>query len=59
MNYELYSLRAHSFGQFKMHALRDHAFPTAGLVRTFKSAGSADLSSFGGVGVGWAPDLLC
>ncbi len=28
-------------------------------MRAFKSAGMADLSSFGGVGVGWKPDLLC
>jgi hypothetical protein len=28
-----------------------------GLARAFKSVWSADLSSFGGVSVGWPPDL--
>jgi hypothetical protein len=27
-------------------------------MRAFQSAGSADLLSFGGVSVGWPPDLL-
>jgi hypothetical protein len=31
----------------------------SGLARAFQSAGSADLLSFGGVSVGWPPDLLC
>jgi hypothetical protein len=34
-------------------------FSYSGLARAFQSAGSADLSSFGGVSVGWPPDLLC
>jgi hypothetical protein len=55
---------AHSFGQFKKHALfkartQSPCFSYPGLMRAFISAGSADLSSFGGVGVGWPPDLPC
>jgi hypothetical protein len=55
--------RAHSFGQFKKHALlkartQSPCFSYPGPARAFKSAGSADLSSFGGVSVGWAPGLL-
>jgi hypothetical protein len=54
--------RAHSFGQFKKHALlkartQSPCFSYPGLARAFKSVGSADLSSFGGVYVGWLPDL--
>jgi hypothetical protein len=46
--------RAHSFGQFKKHALlkvrtQSPCFSYPGLARAFKSAGLADLSSFGGV----------
>jgi hypothetical protein len=29
------------------------------LAGAFQSTGSADLSSFGGMSVGWPPDLLC
>ncbi len=55
---------AHSCGQFKKHALlkartQSPCFSYPRLARTLKSAGLADLSSFGGVGVGWAPDLRC
>jgi hypothetical protein len=55
-------IRAHSFGQFKKHALlkaRTYSpcFSYPGLARAFKSAGSADLSSFGGVCVARLPDL--
>ncbi len=55
---------AHSFGQFKKHALlkartQSPCFSYLGLERAFISAGSADLSSFGGVSVGRAPHLLC
>ena len=54
---------AHSFGQFKKHALlkartRSPCFSYPGPARAFISAGSADLLSFGGVSVGWAPGLL-
>jgi hypothetical protein len=34
-------------------------FSYPGLAQAFQSAGLADLSCFGGVGVGWPPDLLC
>ncbi len=56
--------RAHSFGQFKKHALlkartRSPCFSYPGPARAFISAGLADLSSFGGIGVGWPPDLPC
>jgi hypothetical protein len=57
-------IRAHSFGQFKKHALlnaltQSPCFSYPGLARAFISAGSADLSSFGGVSVGWPLDLPC
>ncbi len=63
-NISKYGPRAHSFGQFKKHALlkartRSPCFSYPGPARAFISAGSADLSSFGGIGVGWAPDLPC
>ncbi len=53
---------AHSFGQFKEHVLwnahtQSPCFSYPGLARAFKSVGLADLSSFGGVSVGWPPDL--
>ncbi len=56
--------RAHSFGQFEKHALlkarnQSPCFSYPGLEQAFQSAGSADLSSFGGVGVGRPPDLPC
>jgi hypothetical protein len=56
--------RAHSFGQFKKHALlkartQSPCFSYPRLARAFISAGPADLSSFGGVSVGWQPDLPC
>ncbi len=56
--------RAHSLGRFKKHMLlkartQSPCFSYPGLARAFKSAGPADLLSFGGVDVGWAPDLLC
>jgi hypothetical protein len=56
--------RAHSFGQFKKHALlkartQSPCFSYPRLSRAFQSAGLADLSSFGGVGVAWVPDLQC
>ncbi len=56
--------RAHNFGQFKKHTLlkartQSPCFSYPGLARAFQSAGSADLSNFGGVGVGWPPDLPC
>jgi hypothetical protein len=46
-------IRAHSFGQFKKHALlkartQSPCFSYPGPARAFKSAGSADLLSFGG-----------
>jgi hypothetical protein len=46
--------RAHSFGQFKKHALGAHAFPTRtrGQRELLLAQGSADLLSFGGVSVG-------
>ncbi len=50
----LYTMyRAHSFGQFKKHALlkartQSPCFSYPGLARAFISAGSADLLSFGG-----------
>ncbi len=55
---------AHSFGQFKKHALlkahtQSSCFSHPGLARAFISSGSADLSSFSGVSGGWAQDLLC
>jgi hypothetical protein len=55
--------RARSFGQFKKHALfkargQSPCFSYPGLARAFKSPGSADLFSFGGVSVGWPSDLL-
>ncbi len=55
---------AHSFGQFKKHALlkactRSPCFSYTRPARAFISAGLADLSSFGGIGVGWVPDLPC
>ncbi len=54
----------HSFGRFKKHALliartQSPCFSYPGLARAFLSVGSADLSSFGGVRVGWTLDLLC
>ncbi len=53
--------RAHSFGQFKKHALlkartQSPCFSYPGIVRAFQSAGLADLSSFGGDSVGWLPE---
>jgi hypothetical protein len=56
--------RAHSFVRFKKHTLlkactQSPCFSYPGLARALKSAGSADLLSFGGDGVVWAPDLLC
>ncbi len=53
--------RAHSFGQFKKHALlkartQSPCFSYPGLVRAIQSGGSADLSSFGGDCVGWLPE---
>jgi hypothetical protein len=55
---------AHSFGQFKKHALlkartQSPCFSYPGLARAFITAGSADLLSFGGDSIGWPPDLLC
>ncbi len=60
----LRATRVHSFGQFKKHALlkartQSPCFSYPGLARAFISAGSANLSGFGGVSVGWPPDLLC
>ncbi len=52
-----------SFGQFKKHALlkartQSPCFSYPGPAWAFKSTGLADLSSFGGVSVGWALGLL-
>jgi hypothetical protein len=60
----LWCTRTHSFNQFKKHALlkahaRSPCFSYPGPARALISAGSADLSSFGGIGVGWVPDLPC
>jgi hypothetical protein len=57
-----YISRAHSFGQFKKNVLlkartQSPCFSYPGLARAFKSAGSADLSSSGGVCVARLPDL--
>ncbi len=51
---------AHSFGQFKKHALlkartQSPCFSYPGLARAFQSAGSADLLSFGGDRVSLIP----
>jgi hypothetical protein len=50
--------------RFLKHALfkargQSPCFSYPGLARAFKSPGSADLFSFGGVSVGWLLDLLC
>jgi hypothetical protein len=61
MNAKLILSRAHSFGQFKKHALlkartQSLCFSYPGLAQAFVSVGLADLSSFGGVSVGWPPE---
>jgi hypothetical protein len=54
--------RAHSFGQFKKHALlkactQSPCFSYTGPAQAFKSAGLVDLSGLGGDCVGWLLDL--
>ncbi len=60
---DMTSTRAHSFGQFKKQVLlkartQSPCFSYPGPAGAFKSTWSADLVSFGGVSVGWAPGLL-